>query len=162
MVVLSGCQGPGWFSAITCNIWLRLEYRPLDSAWFFTTQLWYFQSRGHFWTLDTKFGPRLGRGLFSAQTGTRKNMILWKNWCPIGFHRDLCEGNGLYGTQEAFGQAHCPPNLTRKSIYGVFPISRKNAWAPLALGPWWVPYWPFKEAIVYFATRSPAGVLVVP
>ena len=33
---------PKWFSAITCNIWLRLEYRPLDSAWFFGTRFWCF------------------------------------------------------------------------------------------------------------------------
>ena len=39
---------PKWFSAITCNIWLRLEYRTLDSAWFFNTQVWYFQPRGPF------------------------------------------------------------------------------------------------------------------
>ena len=40
--------GPDWFEAITCNIWLRLEYRPLGSAWFFGTQLWYFHTRGPF------------------------------------------------------------------------------------------------------------------
>ena len=33
-------SSPKWFSAITCNIlWLRVEYRPLDSAWFFGTPL---------------------------------------------------------------------------------------------------------------------------
>ena len=34
-----GMVGPGWFEAVTCNIWLRLEYRPLDSAWSSSTQL---------------------------------------------------------------------------------------------------------------------------
>ena len=51
----------------------------------------------------------------------------------MGFEGDLCEGFGLYGAQEAFGQAHSSPNPPRKSFYKDFPISRKNPWAPLAL-----------------------------
>ena len=43
---------PKWVSAITCNIWLRLNYRPLGSAWFFGTQLWYFQAWGSFLDLQ--------------------------------------------------------------------------------------------------------------
>ena len=97
-------------------------------------------------TPDPKFGPWLGRGPFSGQNGARKNMILWKKWFPMRFCGDLCEGIGLYGAQEAFGQAHFPPNPARKSFYRDFPISRKIP------GP---PYWPFKGAIAYFATRNP-------
>ena len=48
-------------------------------------------------------------------------------------HGDLCEGNGLDGTQEAFGQGHFPPNHARKPFCRVFPISRK------ILGPPWAP-----------------------
>ena len=60
-------------------------------------------------TPDPKLGPRLARGPFSAQNGTRKNMIVWKKWFPMSFYGDLCEGIALYGTQEAFGQGHFPP-----------------------------------------------------
>ena len=64
---------PKWFEAITCSIWLRLEYRPLGSACFFGTQLWYFQPRGPF--LDPQIwvwvpaGPGL---LFWAKKGAWK------------------------------------------------------------------------------------------
>ena len=33
-------------------------------------------------------------------------MNLWKDWSPMRFGGNLCEGNGLYAAQEAFGQAH--------------------------------------------------------
>ena len=32
----------------------------------------------------------------------------------MGFEGDLCEGIGLYGAQEAFGQARFPPNPLKK------------------------------------------------
>ena len=35
-------------------------------------------------------------------------MYLWRKLFPIGIYGDPCEGNGLYGTQEAFGQGHLP------------------------------------------------------
>ena len=96
-------------------------------------------------TPDRKFGARLGWGPFWHKNGGQKNMTLWKKWSPMRFHGDLCEGNGLYGTLEAFGQARFPPNPTRKSICGVFPISRKNPWAPLAPGG--SPMGPLKELL---------------
>ena len=53
----SGAHGPKCFSAVSWNILLRLEYRVLDSAWFFSTQLWYFQPRGsNFEPRDLKLG----------------------------------------------------------------------------------------------------------
>ena len=76
-------------------------------------------------TPDRKFGARLGRGPCWHKNGGQKNMTLWKKWSPMRFHGDLCEGNGLYGTQEAFGQAHFLPNPTRKTFYKDFPISAK-------------------------------------
>ena len=105
---------PEWFSAIACNIWLRLEYRPLDSAWFVCPQLLYFRPRNPF--LEPRIpdldpgGFRLGWGPFLLKQGCRENMILWWKWPPMGFEGDLCEGIGSYGTQEAFGQARFPPN----------------------------------------------------
>ena len=85
-------------------------------------------------TPDSKFVPWLGRGPFSAKHGTRNNMNVWKKWPHVKFYGDLCEGIGLYGTQEAFGQAHFPPNLAGKAFCKVFPISRKKPWPPWA--PW--------------------------
>ena len=68
-----GMVGPGWFEAMTCNIWLRLEYRLVDSAWFFSAQLWYFQPQGPF--LGSRI-PNLDPGwagdLFSAKMGAQK------------------------------------------------------------------------------------------
>ena len=96
-------------------------------------------------TPDPKFGPRLGQGPFSAQNGTRKNMILW-NWSPTGFHRDLCEGNGLYGAQEAFGQAHFPPNPTRTFRIGICHFPKQK--------PWWIPYWPLKRSYRCLRNKS--------
>ena len=130
----SGVVRPEWFEALTCNIWLHLEYRPLDSAWFLGVQIWYFQPRNPF--VDPRIPDldpgvfRLGWGPFWAKNDPRKNMILCWKWSPMGFEGDLCEGNGLYGTQEAFGQARFPPNPLTKWFYRDFPISRKNPWAP--------------------------------
>ena len=93
-----------------------------------------------FSTPGTIFGPPdldLGPGWpgppFLGKKGGPENMTLWKKWSLVRFEGDLCEGIGLYGIQEAFGQAHFPPNPTRKSFYKDFPISRKSPWAPLAL-----------------------------
>ena len=40
------------------------------------------------------------------------------------YYGNLCEGIGLYGTQEAFGQARFPPNPLKKWLYRDFPHSR--------------------------------------
>ena len=49
-------------------------------------------------------------------------MILWRKWSPMGLDGDLCEGIGLYGAQEAFGQAGFPPNPLKKYFTRIFPI----------------------------------------
>ena len=70
-----------------------------------------------FGTPDPNLDPtgfRLGQGPFLAKNGARKKMVFHKKSFPKGFHGDPCRGNGLYGTQEAFGQASFPPNPTRK------------------------------------------------
>ena len=70
-----GLEGPGWFSAITCNTWLRLDYRSLFSAWFFSTQLWYFRFWNLFlapWIPDLDPGGlQLRWGRFWAEKGTQ-------------------------------------------------------------------------------------------
>ena len=88
-------------------------------------------------TPDTKFGPRLGREPFWVKNGAWENDFV-EEMVPAGFHGDLCEGSGLYGTLEAFGQAHFPPNPTRKSFYGDLPISQKIPGPPCAtlVGPY--------------------------
>ena len=50
---------------------------------------------------------------------------------------DLCKGKGLYGTQEAFVQAHFPRSLTRKTFHSP-PLQRKD----VAPGPLVGPLWP--------------------
>ena len=71
-----GRYPPKWFLAITCTIWLRLEFRGLDSAWFFSPHLLFFHAQG--WI----FGPRIGfwiprstcwpGDLFGVKNGSRK------------------------------------------------------------------------------------------
>ena len=125
---------PKWFWAITCNIWLRLEYRPLDSAWFFNTTVWYFRPQNPF--LDPQIldldpeGFQLGWGPFLLNKGGPENTILWRTWSPMGLEGDLCEGIGLYGVQEAFGQARFPPNPPKKLFYMDFPHSRRLVGSP--------------------------------
>ena len=68
-----GMVGPAWFEAMTCNIWLRLEYRLVDSAWFFSAQLWYFQSQGPFFgSRIPNLDPGWAGDLFSAKKGAQE------------------------------------------------------------------------------------------
>ena len=60
----------------------------------------------------------------------------------MGFEGDLCEGIGLYGTQEAFGRAHFPPKPTRKWFPKDFPNFGKIGEGPP--GPLCISYWPFE------------------
>ena len=72
---------------------------------------------GHFGIPDPRFGSwraPAGLGTFFAQKNGLENLILWRKWFPMGFQGDLCEGIGLYGTQEAFGQARFLPNPLKK------------------------------------------------
>ena len=50
-----------------------------------------------------------GWGPFLLKQMDPENMNLWRKWFPMGFEGDLCEGFGLCGAQEAFGQARFPP-----------------------------------------------------
>ena len=146
-------------SAITCKIWLRLDYRPLFSAWFFNTELWYFHPRRPFlepgiwiWVpagLGTFFGQKWGPEKHDFVEEMVPHEVLWGSvrgdwivWCP----------GGLWA-------GPFPPKPCQKIILQGFPHFPKNPWAPL--GPWWVPYWPFKGAIAYFATRSPGRRLAL-
>ena len=45
---------PEWFWAITCTIWLRLEFRGRGSAWFFSPHLLFVHAQGRI------FEPRIG------------------------------------------------------------------------------------------------------
>ena len=63
----------------------------------------------------------------------------------MGFEGDLCEGMGLCGAQEAFGQAGLPPEPHHKIVpKGDSPSLWK--YGEGLLGPLHVPYWPFVEA----------------
>ena len=72
-------------------------------------------------------------GTFGGQKwGLAKRRLLWNKWFRVGFHGDLCEGNGLYGVKEAFRQANFPQNPARKICYRDFPI----AWNKIPRPPW--------------------------
>ena len=91
-------------------------------------------------TPDIKFGSRLGRGPFGHTNGPRKNMTLWKKWSPMRFHGDLCQGIGLYGAQEAFGQGHFPQTLPDNNFLD-FPGFRDQFGGPPG-PPWCLPIAP--------------------
>ena len=81
-----------WFWAITCTIWLRLEFRGRHSAWFFGAHLLFFHAIGWiseprigFWIPKSTFWPR---DHFGTKKGSRKNlfcggMILWRGFKEI-------------------------------------------------------------------------------
>ena len=76
---------PEWFLAITCTIWLRLEFRGLDSAWFFSPHLLFFHAQGRI------FEPRIGfldpgstfwpRDLFGVKTWSRNSEFATESFC---------------------------------------------------------------------------------
>ena len=133
---------PKTYLAITCNIWLRLGQRPLDSACFFRPATLIFLTPGPiFGAPGQGLGPRRPEGPFGAQKGDPKNMILWRDWTPTRFPGIFCEGNGFYGTQEPFGCTNFPPNPPRERFYTDFPQTQKFQGAPWA--PGWVAYCPF-------------------
>ena len=61
--------GQKWFSAITYHIWLRLEYRLVDSAWF------------SIWKFDI-FNPRIHLGIPGSGFG------FWLGWHFLGQKRE--------------------------------------------------------------------------
>ena len=71
-----GRYPPKWFLAITCTIWLRLEFRDRGSAWFFSPHLLFFHAQGlifepriGFWIPRSTFWPG---DLFGVKTWSRK------------------------------------------------------------------------------------------
>ena len=67
------------------------------------------------WRLLAWLGwPRVARGGFRAQNGTRKNMVLWRNGFENGDYGIPRDPNGFCGTQEAFGKASFPPNTFKQ------------------------------------------------
>ena len=78
--------------------------------------------------------------MFSRFPFFPQNMVLLGTVFQIA-HYGPRDPNGLYGTQEAFGQAGFPPNPTRKWFYRDFPNFGKIGDGPLA--PLYIPYWPF-------------------
>ena len=46
------------------------------------------------------------------------------------FYGDLCEGIGLYGAQEAFGQARFPQTLPENHFTGISPFPEKSLGPP--------------------------------
>ena len=71
-----GRYPPKCFLAITCTIWLRLEFRDRGSAWFFSAHLLFFHAQGRifeprigFWIPRSTFWPV---DLFGDNNGSRK------------------------------------------------------------------------------------------
>ena len=73
---------PKWFWAITYTIWLRLEIQGLDSAWFFSAHLLFFQIRGRIFEPRTKSHVNmLARGPFGGQKLVPKKVVLrWSDF----------------------------------------------------------------------------------
>ena len=136
-------EGPGWFSAITCNRWVRLEDRPLDSACFFGTQLLYFQPWGRFLGPPIPdLDPGWAGDLFCPDMGPGKTWFCGRNGPPWGCTGFCKRGmDCMVRTQETFGQRRFPPNPPRKS----FPRPSRIS-GPVRGPPWGsmvAPYCPF-------------------
>ena len=70
---------PKWFLAITCTIWLRLEFRGLDSAWPFSPHLLFFMPGGRILSPSSECwtqGQHVGLGTFLGQ-----KMVPKQKWC---------------------------------------------------------------------------------
>ena len=93
-----GAPGPKWFSAVSCNIWLRLEYRVLDSAWFFKGATLIFSAPGpdfrpgaRFWPRGQARAPKLEPGpqiwkpnRALGPLGAWAQGPIWALWAPVG------------------------------------------------------------------------------
>ena len=73
------------FLAITCTIWLRLEFRDRGSAWFFSAHLSFFHAQGRifeprigFWIPRSTFWPG---DLFGVKNGSRKSVFATESFC---------------------------------------------------------------------------------
>ena len=80
-----GRYPPTCFLAITCTIWLCLEFRGLDSACFFSAHLLFFHARGGFWipgsdlwTSGQHFGPGT---ILDRFVGPEKHTFIMKYVC---------------------------------------------------------------------------------
>ena len=81
------------------------------------------------WPKMLPWGPDLGPGwaweLFGPKLGP-KNMKSWRDDLSNGWIGGPQRGNGLYGTQEAFGQAHFPQTPPGKNVVQGLPHSLEN------------------------------------
>ena len=122
-----------------------MAYRPFDSAWLFSTQLWYFQPQGPF------LGPRIpnldpgwARDLFRLKMGPEKTRVCGRN----GPHEVLwgsVRGDWIVSCPGGLWAGPFPPKPYQKNILRGFPISRKNPWPPWAPGG--SPIGPLKELL---------------
>ena len=80
--------------------------------------------------------PRLARGGSGAQKWGPKNMVLQRNGFQIGDYGISRDPNGLYGTQEVFGQAGFPQNPLKNYSPRLFPILGNLGRVPLDLRVW--------------------------
>ena len=80
-----GRYPPKCFLAITCTIWLRLEFRDRGSAWFFSPHLLFFHARG--WIFEPRIGFWIPRStfwpgdLFWSKMGPEKSKFVTETFC---------------------------------------------------------------------------------
>ena len=129
--------GPEWFEAITCNIWLRLEYRPLDSAWFFNTQVWYFQPPGPFWDPRIWIWVPAGPGTFLGQKRGPEKHDFVEEMVPHGVWGGSVRGEWIVGYPGGLWAGPFPPKPCQKIILQGFAcfffMGPGNPWWALAI-----------------------------
>ena len=126
-----------WFWAVTCTIWLRLQFRGRGSAWFFSAHLLYFHAQGQIW--EPRIGFWIPRStfwpgdLFWSILGSRKKwfcdeIILW--WVGRGFPKTQMNSI-VYRTH--LGRLLCPKPWFFNYFQGISRFSGKLG------GPWDLP-----------------------
>ena len=129
----TGLASPKWFSAITCNIWLRLKFWRRGFARFFGAHLFGFRCPG------SNLGPRIqdwaraGPGGFGIPQG---EVLLWKDGFPTRGNGGGAKGEWILGAWRPLWAGPFPLNPPWKNGFtGISPFSQFSP------GPWPGPVW---------------------
>ena len=106
-------EGPGLFSAITCNTWLRLQFRPLDSAWSFGAQL----------PLSPDWGAGWAKDLFQQKMGPGKGWLCGGNGSPWGFMGICAREMDRMVSRRPLGKPVSPQSPPEQTLCRDFAIS---------------------------------------
>ena len=124
--------GPGWFEAVTCNIWLRLEYRPLDSVWFFSAKLRCVRPRTRFLDHRIWIWVPAGLGTFFAQKWDPKKDGFVVETVPHWVLGEFVRGEWIVWYPGGLWARPFPPKPYQRMIFSTFPDFGTSSGPPWA------------------------------